>query len=100
MIGGDLGKMLAVINIGNVFTTGPMQAAFVINKLVQPNSVIVSHANEVATRAAAMIGGTKTEQSIKATESACPCAVERPHALALSTVGVSACRATVQRARC
>ncbi len=68
MIGGDLGKMLAVINIGNVFNTGPMQAAFVINKLVQPNSVIVSHANGVATKGGAMIGGTKTEQSIKATK--------------------------------
>lgn len=41
---------LVVINIGDVFTTGPMEAAHVINELVKPNSVIVSHANEASTR--------------------------------------------------
>ncbi|MES2105077.1 MAG: MBL fold metallo-hydrolase [Pseudomonadota bacterium] len=41
---------LAVMNIGGVFSTGPAEAAYVINELVQPNSVIASHANEAATR--------------------------------------------------
>lgn len=68
VVRGHYGAELAVINIGNVFTTGPMQAAFVMNKLVQPNSVIVSHANEVATKDGSVIDGTKTAQFIKATK--------------------------------
>src|SRR5262249_112958 len=42
---------LAVINISDVFVTGPAEAAYVINELVKPNAVIASHANEVATQA-------------------------------------------------
>jgi L-ascorbate metabolism protein UlaG (beta-lactamase superfamily) len=53
---------MAVINIGDVFTTGPSEAAYVINDLVKPNSVIASHANEVATKGGALIAGTKTDQ--------------------------------------
>ncbi len=33
---------LAVINIGDVFTTGPEQAAYAMNRLVHPRAVIVS----------------------------------------------------------
>jgi L-ascorbate metabolism protein UlaG (beta-lactamase superfamily) len=40
---------LAVINIGGTFTVGPTEAAYVVNDLVQPRSVIASHANEPAT---------------------------------------------------
>lgn len=61
------GAKLAVINIGDVFTTGPNQAAFVMNSLVKPSSVIVSHANEVATKGGKVVAGTKTEKFIKAT---------------------------------
>ena len=57
---------LAVINIGDVFTTGPTEAAYVIDELVKPNSVIPSHANEVATKGGKLISGTKTEAFIKA----------------------------------
>ena len=60
------GAKLAVINIGDVFTTGPTEAAFVINDLVKPNSVIPSHANEVATKNGAVIAGTKTAKFIEA----------------------------------
>jgi L-ascorbate metabolism protein UlaG (beta-lactamase superfamily) len=56
---------LAVINIGDVFTTGPSEAAYVINDLVKPNSVIASHVNEVATQGGKLRSGTKTEQFIK-----------------------------------
>src|SRR3984893_9502381 len=52
---------LAVINIGDTFTTGPTEAAYVINDLVQPASVIPSHANEVATKGGKVLPGTKTE---------------------------------------
>ena len=59
---------LAVINIGDVFTTGPVEAAFVINELVKPASVIASHANEVATKDGKVLAGTKTEAFIKTTK--------------------------------
>jgi L-ascorbate metabolism protein UlaG (beta-lactamase superfamily) len=60
------GANLAVMNIGDVFTTGPKEAAFVINELVKPNAVIPSHANEAATKDGKVIAGTKTEQFTKA----------------------------------
>ena len=58
---------LAVINIGDVFTTGPAEAAYVINDLVKPNAAIASHANEVATRGGKVLPGTRTEAFMKAT---------------------------------
>jgi L-ascorbate metabolism protein UlaG (beta-lactamase superfamily) len=62
------GAKLVVINIGDTFTTGPTEAAFVINELVKPNAVIASHANEVATRDGKVIPGTKTDTFIKASK--------------------------------
>lgn len=59
---------LAVMNIGDTFTTGPREAAHVINKLVKPKAVIASHANEVATQNGKVIAGTKTEQFMKASK--------------------------------
>jgi len=58
---------LAVMNIGDVFTTGPTEAAFVINELVRPKAVIVSHANEVATENGVVVAGSKTDAFIRAT---------------------------------
>ncbi len=52
---------LAVLNIGGTFTTGPTEAAFVINDLVKPASVIASHANEEATKDGKLLAGTRTE---------------------------------------
>jgi L-ascorbate metabolism protein UlaG (beta-lactamase superfamily) len=60
------GANLGVINIGDVFTTGPTEAAFVINELVKPRAVIPSHANEVATKGGAVIAGTRTDRFMKA----------------------------------
>lgn len=57
---------LAVINIGDVFTTGPTEAAYVINELVKPASVIASHANEVATKGGKVIPGSRTDRFMKA----------------------------------
>lgn len=59
---------LAVINIGDTFTTGPREAAYVVNELVEPKSVIASHANEVATLNGKVVAGTKTEQFMKASK--------------------------------
>jgi L-ascorbate metabolism protein UlaG (beta-lactamase superfamily) len=57
---------LTVMNIGGTFTTGPLEAAYVINELVQPKSVIASHANEMATEGGKLRAGTKTEAFMKA----------------------------------
>ena len=57
---------LAVINIGDVFTTGPNEAAYVINEMVRPNAVIPSHANEAATRGGVVQPGTRTDAFLKA----------------------------------
>ena len=51
---------LAVLNIGDVFTTGATEAAYVINELVKPNAVIASHANEAATKGGKLLPNTKT----------------------------------------
>jgi L-ascorbate metabolism protein UlaG (beta-lactamase superfamily) len=57
---------LAVMNIGDGFTTGPVEAAYVINDLVKPASVIPSHANEVGTVQGKVRPGSKTEAFMKA----------------------------------
>jgi len=59
---------LVVMNIGDTFTTGPREAAFVINELVKPNAVIASHANEVATKDGKAIAGSKTDTFMKASK--------------------------------
>jgi L-ascorbate metabolism protein UlaG (beta-lactamase superfamily) len=61
------GAKLVVINIGDIFTTGPKEAAFVVNELIKPGAVIASHANEAATKGGKVIAGTRTETFIKAT---------------------------------
>jgi L-ascorbate metabolism protein UlaG (beta-lactamase superfamily) len=57
---------LAVMNMGDGFSTGPAEAAYVINELVKPASVIASHANEVGTVSGKVRAGSKTEAFIKA----------------------------------
>lgn len=57
---------LAVMNMGDGFTTGPAESAFVMNELVKPNSVIASHANEVGTVDGKVRTGSKTEAFINA----------------------------------
>jgi L-ascorbate metabolism protein UlaG (beta-lactamase superfamily) len=57
---------LAVMNIGDGFTTGPVEAAYVVNNLVKPAAVIASHANEVGTVGGKVRPGSKTETFIKA----------------------------------
>jgi len=59
---------LVVMNIGDGFSTGPQESAYVINDLVKPNSVIASHANEAGTENGKVRAGSKTEAFIKATK--------------------------------
>ncbi|MGH6948768.1 MAG: MBL fold metallo-hydrolase [Kiloniellales bacterium] len=59
---------LVVMNIGGIFSTGPVEAAHVINEMVKPDAVIASHANEAATENGQVKGGSKTEAFMKAVE--------------------------------
>jgi L-ascorbate metabolism protein UlaG (beta-lactamase superfamily) len=53
---------LVVINIGDTFTTGPEEAAWVVNKLIKPKSVIPSHANQPSTSGGKVIAGVVKDQ--------------------------------------
>jgi len=66
VVGDYYGVQLAVVNIGDTFTTGPREAAYVVNDLVKPRAVIASHANEQATRDGKLIPGTRTQQFVQA----------------------------------
>lgn len=54
------GAQLVVFNIGDIFSSGPEEAAFAINDLIKPKTVIPSHANEAATQNGAVLPNTKT----------------------------------------
>jgi|SRR5680860_189225 L-ascorbate metabolism protein UlaG (beta-lactamase superfamily) len=54
------GAELVVMNIGDTYTTGPKEAAYVINDLIDPKAVIASHANEPATSGGELKQGTRT----------------------------------------
>ncbi len=57
---------LVVMNIGGFpFTTGPVEATYVVNELVRPNSVIATHVNEPATIGGKVTPNSKTAAFIK-----------------------------------
>ena len=60
VVGKYYGAELVVINIGDTFTTGPKEAAFVVNDMIKPVSVIASHANEQATENGELLPNTRT----------------------------------------
>ena len=66
VVRGNYAAKLAVMNIGDGVTTGPAEAAYVINELVKPVSVIASHANEVGTKGGKVISDSKTDRFMKA----------------------------------
>ena len=41
---------LAVVNMGDIFSMGPEEAAWAVNELIKPNAVIPAHANEAVTK--------------------------------------------------
>ena len=55
---------LAVINMG-AFAMQGEEAAFAVDELIQPASVIPSHVNEAATEGGVVRAGTKTKQFIE-----------------------------------
>ena len=67
VVRGHYKSNLVVMNIGGFpFTTGPVEAAYVVNDLVRPNSVIASHANEPATINGVVTPNSKTAAFQKA----------------------------------
>jgi L-ascorbate metabolism protein UlaG (beta-lactamase superfamily) len=56
---------LVVMNIGDTFTTGPAEAAWVVNELIKPNSIIASHANQPSTQNGKVIAGTRVDRFSK-----------------------------------
>lgn len=64
------GVDLAIMHIGDIFTMGPDEAAFAVNTLIKPTSVIPTHVNEIATSGGVVTPGTKTARFINQVNSA------------------------------
>lgn len=62
------GAKLAVVNMGDIFSMGPEEAAFAVKRLIKPTTVIASHANEVATTNGQVNAGTRTARFIDLVE--------------------------------
>lgn len=56
---------LAIVHIGDIFTMGPDEAAFAVNRLIKPRTVIPTHANEIATTDGVVNTETRTERFIQ-----------------------------------
>ncbi len=56
----EFAARLAVLNIGDLYTMGPQEAAFAARDLLQLTTVIPSQANEVVTSNGDVVAGTKT----------------------------------------
>ncbi len=60
---------LVIINMGDIFTMGPEEAAWAVNELIKPKAVIPAHANEEATVGGKLKPGSKTETFAKLVKS-------------------------------
>jgi L-ascorbate metabolism protein UlaG (beta-lactamase superfamily) len=56
---------LAVVHAGDLFTMGPDEAAFAVNQLIKPRSVIPEHFNQVSTSGGQVNSGTRLERFIQ-----------------------------------
>lgn len=63
---------LAVMNMGDVNTMGPEEAAWATKELVKPAAVMPAHANEQSTKGGKVISGTKVDKFVKAIGGAVP----------------------------
>jgi L-ascorbate metabolism protein UlaG (beta-lactamase superfamily) len=59
------GVNLAVVHGGDLFTMGPDEAAFAVNQLIKPRSVIPEHFNQVSTTGGKVNAGTRLERFIQ-----------------------------------
>ena len=64
IVNGLYGATLAVLNIGDIFTTGPEEAAFAVLNMIRPIAVIPSHANELATTGGVVNADSRTARFI------------------------------------
>ena len=55
---------VAVVNMGDIFSMGPEEAAFATNSLIKPQTVIPSHANQASTTGGVVNPGTRLETFI------------------------------------
>ena len=55
---------LAVVHGGDLFTMGPDEAAFAVNHLIKPKTVIPEHFNQVSTTGGTVNAGTRLERFI------------------------------------
>lgn len=65
VVNGFYHAKLAVMNMGGILGNGATETAYVVNELVKPASVIVSHVNEAGTQGGKPIPGSATETFIK-----------------------------------
>lgn len=56
---------LAVVHGGDLFTMGPDEAAFAVDHLIKPRTVIPEHFNQVSTDGGAVVPGTRLERFIQ-----------------------------------
>ncbi|WP_425450439.1 MBL fold metallo-hydrolase [Virgifigura deserti] len=59
---------LAIMNMGDIYTMGPEEAAWAVEELIKPKAVIPSHANEAATEGGAVVPGTRTQRFVELVE--------------------------------
>jgi len=52
---------LAVVHAGDLFTMGPAEAAYAVNRIIKPRTVIPEHMNQVSTSGSKVSPGTKVE---------------------------------------
>jgi L-ascorbate metabolism protein UlaG (beta-lactamase superfamily) len=59
------GVNLAIVHGGDLFTMGPDEAAFAVNELIKPRSVIPEHFDQVSTNGGKVNPGTRLERFIQ-----------------------------------
>jgi L-ascorbate metabolism protein UlaG (beta-lactamase superfamily) len=60
---------LAIMNIGDVNTMGPEEAAWAVNELIKPKAAIPTHANEESTKGGKPVPGSKVDKFLKEVDS-------------------------------
>ncbi len=56
---------LAIMNMSDIATMGPEEAAWAVNELIKPKAAMPTHSNEGATKGGKVIPGTKTDKFLK-----------------------------------
>lgn len=56
---------LAIVNMGDVNSMGPEEAAWAVNELIMPKAAVPTHANEESTKDGKIIPGSKVDKFVK-----------------------------------